>query len=440
MHDEHAPAASEYAERAETHLRVLVEAALRPGAHQGSADWVSRAAEILLSAGVIGDQLAAQILADLQVALRVRAMSPVRLMATRLRRLPGFQPGQLPADFMPRAQSWRVFPAGPATAGARPMALIITADRAVAPATLYFPPDADPSDAGMRPFAELTGTDDLGTAYQLGFIGGSWAGSAWTGTVMFLPAPPAAARSLEIISPNGQLLRVDITAALARGPAPGLAVEPTAESPGERLLARQAEAMLTALALSRPPGQSQPTVTEMVATLEAAGVLSPLSPAPARLAALGQLLGLPMTGPAHLVPARWMNVMAYYGLRRRPAPVTGTAAIAAELPELEGARLAIAGLRSGASGTFLHILVTGLAPLPVRRPSTPPWDAGFSWWAKDDAGGWHVGAFADVSPIGGPEGLIRLELLPPLSHTTMTLTIEIAGSGGQITATLPVRW
>jgi hypothetical protein len=425
-----------YGERAEIYLRLLAESALRPAAPR-DADWVRRAADILIEAGVIADRLAAQILADLQVALRVRARPSARM---RLQLMAGFLPGDPFGQPGSQPRPWQVFPAGQGTPGSRPMALIITADRALALATLFFPPDADPPESGTELFAEVTGTDNLGTSYRLVFTSGSWAGSAWTGTVMFLPAPPPGARWLALMGPNGQLLRVDMTAAPGGEAAPGPRLKPAAESPGERLVTRQAEAMLAAFALGYPAGHTQFSLAEVVAILEGAGALSPLSPAPARLTALGQLLGLTTEGPADQVPARWMDVMAYYGRRKRQAPVAGTAAIAAKLPEIDGTHLLIAGLRSGGSGSFLHILAMGMRPMPRRRSPDPPWDAGISWWFRDDAGGWHLGVVEEVRPISGPEGLVRLSLLPPLGHATTTLTVEITGSAGQVTANLPVHW
>jgi len=325
------------------------------------------------------------------------------------------------------------------------MALILLADKALAPATLHFPAALGPPESQVPPLTALAATDDLGTSYWLGFTDGTWAGSAWTGTVIVRPAPPGSARRLEIkiIDPNVSLLRAELTAAAPADTAPPMVSGPVAESPGERLLTRRAEAMLVALPLGDAPGGglSQSGLADLAATLEAAGALSPLSRAPARLAALGQLLGLATEGPAGEVPARWTAVMARYGRRRRLAPVPGTAAIGAMLPEIDGARLAIAGLRSGGSGTFLHVVVQGL-PTPVPRRLAPgqTWDGGFSWWARDDAGGWHVGAFEDVSPVGGAEALLRLALLPPLYHATCTLTVEISGPASQVTANLPVRW
>ncbi len=68
------------------------------------------------------------------------------------------------------------------------------------------------------------------------------------------------------------------------------------------------------------------------------------------------------------------------------------------------------------------------------------WDGGPSWWARDDAGGWHLGAIEDVSPVGAAEGVLRLALLPPLAHATAALTVEVTGAAQQVTADLPVRW
>lgn len=442
MHHEHASQGG-YSERAETYLRLLAEAMLRQTA-DGHADRVRRAGDLLVDAGVLSDRVAAQIMSDLLLAMRVRQgltrPSAARrgAVAARIRRLshyPALPPGDDPAQSAP----WRVLPAGPATAGSRLMAVIITADRALAPATLFFPAFAGLPEYATPPFAELTGTDDLNTAYRLAFSEGTWAGSAWTGTVMFHPAPPAAARWLALNSSGGQLLRADLSAAAADAAA-ALRSEPVTESPGERLLTRQAEAMLAALPIGNLSGHSSASLAEAVATLEGAGALSPLSRAPARLAALGQLLGLPTEGPADEVPARWTAVLAHYGRRRRLVPVTGTGAIGAELPELDGTRFAIAGLRSGGAGSFLHVVVRGLRPFARHRSPGPPVDTGFSWWLRDDADGWHLGMTEDVSLVGGLEGLLRLTMLPPLDHATTAMTVQVTGQAQQATATLPVRW
>jgi len=449
-----------HADRAETYLRLLAEAALRPAA-DADISRVRRAAEVLTDAGVLTDQMAAEILIDVQLALRVRGKRRVADTGSRLRSLKGFYPGDpfgRPATAAERAP-WRVLPLGPPPAGSRLMALIWTADRVIAPAVLHFPAaPIEPLDTEVGPLTTLTASDDRGTSYRIGFPDGSWAGSTWIGTISLHPAPPPAVRRLEIVSPNGPVLRADLTAAPAGLLAPVLAIEPVPESPGERVLTRRAEAMLAALARENPAARGArlpPDTDELAAILEGAGLLSPLSAAPARLATLAQLLGLPAERPASEIPARWTQVVAYYGRRRRPAPVPGSAAIGVVLPALDGARFAVAGLHSGGPGTFLHVVADGLRPLP-RRPqrslswasgalgsaweAAPAVDAGFSWWVRDDAGGWHLGAIEEVNPVGGREGLLRMALLPPLGHCTAALSLEVSGPAQQVTAHLPVRW
>lgn len=433
-----------YAERAETYLRLLAETTLRPAA-AGDMGRFRRAADVLMEAGAVTDSVAARILADLQLSLRVRGRSEAFMPGSQLRRLASFTAG---APRRPGGQAggqtgpWRVLRPGPATAGSRLMAMILLDDKALAPATLCFSPAVGTPDSDVPPLTTLSATDNLGTPYRLGFPDGSWAGSTWTGTIMLSPLPPPLASRLDIIGPNGPLLRANISAPSPRDTAPGTVPRPIQESPGERLLTRRAEAMLAALAADGHVryGLGQSGLAELAGTLEAAGLLSVLSPAPARLAALSQLLGLPVEGSASEVPARWTEVVAYYGRRRRLAPATGTGAIGALLPEFDGARMAIAGVRSGSGGSFLHMVVQGLAPLPLRRQPGEGWGAMFSVWARDDAGGWHLGAIEDVSPVGGPAGLLRLALLPPLCHETAALTIEAAAISQQVTADLPVRW
>ena len=64
-----------HADRAETYLRLLAEAALRPAA-DADISRVRRAAEVLTDAGVLTDKTAAEILTDVQLALWVRGKPP----------------------------------------------------------------------------------------------------------------------------------------------------------------------------------------------------------------------------------------------------------------------------------------------------------------------------------------------------------------------------
>jgi hypothetical protein len=84
-----------YGERAETYLRLLIEAALRSPADEDITR-VERAADVLIEAGVLSGPVAARILTDLHLALRVRGRREPGRPAARLGRLTGFQPRGAP--------------------------------------------------------------------------------------------------------------------------------------------------------------------------------------------------------------------------------------------------------------------------------------------------------------------------------------------------------
>jgi hypothetical protein len=443
VHSEDARDVRAEGERAETYLRLLSEAALRHPAPEGEtlAQRVWRAADVLVEAGALPGARAAVILDDLSTALRARSRARQFASGMSVRRLASF----LPPRALDRAERWRVVV--PAHPGGMPesrlMALVLTQDQVLAPATLRFPPSAGLPELEVPPWADLSATDNLGTRYRITFADGIWVGSTWTGTIMLHPAPPDAARWITISSQNGQLLRADIPAAPSGG-APGsdATIRPAPESPGERLLVRRAEAMLATLpsgGLTRSHGGVQREQAELIEILEASGLLSPLSAAPRQLAGLGQLLGFPDDGPVSEVPPRWRNVVAYYGRRKKLSPPTGTAAIGAALPELDGLLLAIAGLRTGTSGSYLYVVARGQSAL-FRRPPPGQLDgAAFSCWVRDDADMWHLAVIEEVSPAGGAM-VLRLALLPPLGHAIATAAIEVTGMSHQVTANLLVSW
>jgi hypothetical protein len=188
----------------------------------------------------------------------------------------------------------------------------------------------------------------------------------------------------------------------------------------------------------------EPGFPELMGTLEAAGALSALSPVSRQVAALHTLLGLPggteiSNGSLSDLPRRWLDVVTHYGRRRQLPPASGTATIGAGLPDLDGARFAVAGLHSGPAGTHLHVVARGLRPLPHRVPPGLEGDTGFSWWLRDDSGGWHLGAIEEAIPVAA-ETVLRVAMLPPLTHHTATLTAEVTGRSARVAAALPVRW
>jgi hypothetical protein len=474
--------------RAETYLRLLAEEALRPatGSDEDRADRVRRAADILVDAGLLTAELTTDLLLLLGSALRVRDRRGMPIMGPgQVRRL-----GAVAMQHRlnrPAEQGWRIITMAPHQApGSRLMALVVTADRMIAPATLRFPPSAGLDDLTPPAFTDLTASDDAGTDYQLSFTDGSWAGSTWTGTIMARPAPPPGARQLTITSPNGPLFVFHLTHAPAMAPV-AAAVGPTQESRGERVLHRRAEAILAGVAGPQPDQTLQPfsesarrravsevmealsaglpsasvpalprTVTtrpspgraaaeaslrELVAILEGAGALSPLSAVPAQLATLTAALGGPQPG-AHAsdvrLPPRWTGLLAHYGRRHHPPLAAGTGSIGAELPPVEGTSFVIAGIRTSVTGTVLHVVGRGLRRLPL--PGRP---VGLSWWARDSYGGWHLGVISTWN-LATENLTMRLSLFPPLRPgepgTADTLTLEVTGNTEQLTADLTVHW
>ena len=120
------------------------------------------------------------------------------------------------------------------------------------------------------------------------------------------------------------------------------------------------------------------------------------------------------------------------GSRRVDGP-QGTSTATAVLPEIDGARFVLAGLSSWERHATVLVFAWGWSPRPREfRPQQP-----FSWWARDDAGRWHVGRVAihDAAP-----GTFELELTPPLHPAARSLDVILTGRAGRVTATLPLAW
>ena len=115
----------------------------------------------------------------------------------------------------------------------------------------------------------------------------------------------------------------------------------------------------------------------IVAALHAAGLLPPDSPVPGQLAGLCARLGINGHGitapPAGDLPEQWHSMLT--GRKPQPPPAPGIlAATVVELPEQDGATIAIAGLHHGERGTILHLLATGVTlegDWPYARGSGP---------------------------------------------------------------------
>jgi hypothetical protein len=201
-----------------------------------------------------------------------------------------------------------------------------------------------------------------------------------------------------------------------------------------------------AVTSTRRPGlggpSAEPSLPELVATLEGAGVLSALSPVPAQVAALAEALGGPRAAghaPDLRLPSRWTGLLAHYGRRHHPPLGTGTGAIGAELPAVEGTRFVIAGVRTSQTGTVLHVVGHGWRRMPL--PGQPM--GLLSWWARDVSGSWHLGIVSTWN-LANENLTMRLSLLPPLRPgepgTAEPLRLEVTGNTEHLTADLTVHW
>ena len=221
----------------------------------------------------------------------------------------------------------------------------------------------------FRPFT-FAAADDRGVSYQI-----SWRGEMAPRELQLRPDPPHQIRWLDLTTAAGELVtRIDLDPQI---PVPDVTVTRNAHSPGELLLDVIAARILTAAARfsQNNPGQPAAASPELralgdgpghiVAALHAAGVLPPDSPVPGQLAGLCARLGIDGHGitapPAGDLPERWHSMLTPPAASRSRRPAPGIlAATVAELPELDGAKIAIAGLHHGERGTIMHLLATGV--------------------------------------------------------------------------------
>jgi len=324
---------------------------------------------------------------------------------------------------------------------------------------------------GLIPFDEFTVTDDRGARYQLDHTPGR--DLEWPNLISLRPAPPESIRWLDVAAPYRQAIRVDlrppggyggagsppvrgVTGGSPRGgDAAQVSVSDTKLSPGEHLLVMLAERLLTGTPefprgglLAAPAGSRRAVAAgfgDIVAALEAAGVLSPLSPVPARLATLCASLGLDGHGiavpPTLDLPEPWLSLLAHYQ-RRKPEPTqmrAGYAALAATLPELDGLRLTLLGLQHTQRGSALHVLVQGRTPEPCPGPLDLDVNFPLSVWLRDSGGRWHA-ARPDRCYQGDRESAIRLRLVPPLTRPAEWVEVLAGGRSAEVRATLPLLW
>jgi hypothetical protein len=315
---------------------------------------------------------------------------------------------------------------------------------------------------GLPPVEAISVTDDRGQRYDLLFATKGRPES--TCDLTLRPDPPPDIGWLEITAPGEQAVRVDLG---RRAERPEPQVDQISLSIGEHLLNRIAERLLTLAPEHRldlrqqlagfpsaPAHGAGPAglvinltagLGATVAALEAAEVLSPHSPVPARLAALCASLRIGGHGiaatPAPDLPEPWLSMLTHYH-RRKPdaAPAgDGFAAVAAALPELEGIRLVLLGLHNFDGGTWMDALALGRLPGLRQGPLGVDMAFPLSMWVRDGAGRWHAARPAGWYDEGG-EAALTMRLTPPLSRSCARIEVLVTGRSAEVRATLPLCW
>jgi len=328
------------------------------------------------------------------------------------------------------------------------MSLVLTARQAAAPVMARTRPAAAAARAAalprhFPPFQAVTARDDRGTRYRAD-ARGSMALNRWAGQVRIQPAPPAGACWLELSADGRASIRIDLT---GYAEACGVTTEPLSGAPGEQLLEYGAQQILVTAADDRfIAGQAADGMGDVVRALEAAGALSPFSPAPGHLAMVCERLGLGGHGitarPTADLPEPWLSVLACYGRRHRPAVREGIATMAVTLPELDGARIALTGLHTVHDWTLLQGFRSGVPwPWPFR-PTRLGTDPALGWWLRDDAGHWHVAVPRqhEHQDMGGGEASIMLRVVPPLGRETAACTVSVTTPTRRADVRVPLSW
>jgi hypothetical protein len=440
-------------------LAAAAEVAASLGGDLPAGEVTRLVASTLTVAGAIDHGSAVAVVADLDAALAARGFIPEGSGSgpgapgwPRLTPEPALpqglgQPAAAPVRVVPLRATLPVEMAGQQA----PLELLACA---LAPARALFVGSAQipqpGRDQGMR--LHLDAVDDRRRRYRLTFESLSIGDALWEGWLSPPPPPGAAPRWLEVATGTGRApVRVDMDDPAL--PA-GAQVEPVAARSNCESLAEAAAANLLAAVLMPVPWRGAVSavtaealgIGSVVAVLMALGLLPAGSPALRRLAALGERLGTGfpiqasgLAQPAASLPESWEAVLADRGLRDGSRAVTR---IAAALPELDGARIALTALESAPDRALLHMLTVGWDPpatFALRAFSgtgQPP----LSWWARDSAGRWHTASGGSWSRHGNREWTGVLQLRPPLHPAATSLELTVTGTSGRLRIGLPLGW
>jgi hypothetical protein len=294
------------------------------------------------------------------------------------------------------------------------MSLMRTETEAVIIAALrmHWPPDEPSTDQRTGPhhlpYDQLGAVDDQRTRYAVRFESGRYETAIWKGFARLSPVPPSDARWLDLTGDGTRLIRLPLGAPVSPGrQSKPPATERVALEPSERLLVLEAEHILTTGdATGGARGQiGGPRPGEIVTVLMETGAIAADSPVPGQLAAFAPL--------------------------------------ACVLPDVDGARFALAGWSTAAGESHLYVISSGMPQLAGRFAWN--WTPGYSWWLRDSAGNWHVGSPGEPDTYGDGMSFYSfgdgmqafwLRLTPPLTAPLSAAEIVVTGPATQVRATV----
>jgi hypothetical protein len=405
-------------------------------------------ADALVQVGAIDRGAADSVLDGLQTALAARSRIDADWLVMRsLLVLHRPQPTRAPAGPYLAVPIGVAVPAGPDSGliDVRLLTLVIGPRGALVYATGQVPEQSRRSEH-LDPWPlfgadQPSAADDRGNRYQIDEDTGMSDGDGrWDGILRLSPVPPPETRWLELtMSPGSSAIRVDLAGPGENERAPS---RTPAGGPAQRLIDAEALDLLQRSVAGEDslPRHDLSGVADIVTALEAVGALDSARGAVGRLVTLAGRLGLELppalraAAPPGRLPAAWASVLANRHLRDGPR---GAVPAAAVLPELDGTRFVLAGLRSHPAWADLYVMAWGPQDEPRRfEDTTAPW----SWSARDDQGRWHIATVSSSSIFSDNHQHLQLHLVPPLHPQATSLEVMVAGPPGQATATVPLDW
>ena len=449
---------------AETYLRLIAEAELRhrplisgPGPHPHRV-WL--AAATLAAAGVIAPGVAWQVTSEFETCAGLRSGNPGPVISSLRQPTGGHPPGTSPAGGKPDVptvvQVGATLPLPPEQEGWYGEFCLLSLARTDSHAALAVAArwaGQTRRAAGPRPehapYYEVGAVDDQGVRYRLSLwdMGAHGDLEWWDCHLGLHPAPAPGTRWLEV-GPGAQGQRVRIDLAAPPGPAQIVTGQVPPASPVARLVDQIGDDLLgLESAGTGASGRLEGRVRQVIQDLIGAGALRAGDPAVLRLAGLGWRLGVDLglggPVPARALPPAWVSLLADGHAHDGPDAV---APFTAGLPEIGGARFALAGLRSARGGATLHVMASGWKPeghgwlVQGTRPGDSPLDLSLSWRARDSTGRWHVVSGMSWGSAAQTGGMIRMYLTPPLHPAATALDVIVTGAASEIRATVPLDW